>query len=93
MAEEALGIRINEFYGQTECNLVLSDCQAIMLAKADSMGRPVPGQRVAVVGEGGDALPAGEVREVGIRRPDPTMMLGYCNNEAATEARSPGTGC
>ena len=31
---EALGLTINEFYGQTECNLVLASCAAIGVAKA-----------------------------------------------------------
>lgn len=52
-AKEELGIAINEFYGQTECNLVLSNCNALMPARPGSMGRPVPGHRVAVIdGEG-----------------------------------------
>ena len=31
---EALGLTINEFYGQTECNLVLASCAAIGVAQA-----------------------------------------------------------
>ena len=89
-AEAALGIRINEFYGQTECNLVLSNCGAIMPQKPGSMGRPVPGHRVAVVDGEGNELPAGEVGEVAVRRPDPVMMLGYWNNEGATEKKFVG---
>jgi acetyl-CoA synthetase len=44
---EALGLTINEFYGQTECNLVLSSCGALGVAKAGAIGRPVPGIRWA----------------------------------------------
>ncbi|HEX8258879.1 MAG TPA: acyl-CoA synthetase [Rubrobacteraceae bacterium] len=84
-AKEELGIIINEFYGQTECNLVLSNCNAVMPARAGSMGRPVPGHRVAVIDDEGDELPPGETGEVAVRRPDPVMMLGYWNNEEATE--------
>ena len=89
-AEESLGIRINEFYGQTECNLVLSNCGAVMPTKPSSMGRPVPGHRVAVVDGEGRELPAGEVGEVAVLRPDPVMMLGYWNNEGATEKKFVG---
>ena len=89
-AEESMSIRINEFYGQTECNLVLSNCSAIMPAKPGSMGRPVPGHRVAVVDGEGNELPAGEVGEVAVRRPDPVMMLGYWNNGEATEKKFVG---
>jgi acetyl-CoA synthetase len=86
-AKEELGIVINEFYGQTECNLVVANCGVIMPARPGSMGRPVPGHRVAVIDEAGDELGPGEQGEVAVRRPDPVMMLGYWNNEAATREK------
>ncbi|BBL79182.1 AMP-dependent synthetase [Rubrobacter xylanophilus] len=89
-AREELGLPINEFYGQTECNLVLSNCSAIMPIKPGSMGRPVPGHRVSVIDAEGRELPPGEVGEVAVLRPDPVMMLGYWNNERATEAKFAG---
>lgn len=39
-AREELGISINEFYGQTECNLVLSNCSVLM--PPTSGGRTAP---------------------------------------------------
>jgi acetyl-CoA synthetase len=42
-AKQALGLTVNEFYGQTECNLILSNCAAIGVSRGESMGRPVPG--------------------------------------------------
>jgi acetyl-CoA synthetase len=89
-AKEELGIVINEFYGQTECNLVLANCDVIMPARPGSMGRPVPGHRVAVIDEGGDELGPGEQGEVAVRRPDPVMMLAYWNNERATRDKFTG---
>ena len=89
-AREELGIAVNEFYGQTECNLVLANCNAVMPARPGSMGRPVPGHRVAVIDAEGNELPAGEGGEVAVRRPDPVMMLGYWNNEKATEEKFVG---
>jgi acetyl-CoA synthetase len=89
-AKEELGLVINEFYGQTECNLVLANCGAIMTAKPGSMGRPVPGHRVAVIDDEGNELGPGEQGEVAVRRPDPVMMTGYWNNEAATKDKFEG---
>ena len=43
---KALGTTINEFYGQTECNLVVSNCNVLFEAKNNSMGRVVPGKSV-----------------------------------------------
>ena len=82
---EVMGLTINEFYGQTEVNLVLGNCSEIMETKRGSMGRPIPGHEVEVVDENGQAAPVGVVGEVAIRRPDPVMFLGYWGNPKATE--------
>ena len=39
----AFGLTINEFYGQTECNLVLASCAAIGVSRPGAIGKPVPG--------------------------------------------------
>src|SRR5215470_2877039 len=41
--KSALGVTINEFYGQTECNLVLASCAAIDVSRPGAIGKPVPG--------------------------------------------------
>ena len=38
-AARRFGVTINEFYGQTECNLVVGNCAAIMPVRPGSMGR------------------------------------------------------
>jgi acetyl-CoA synthetase len=81
---EHLGVAINEFYGQTECNLIVANCAALMKPRPGSMGRPVPGHEVGVVDEGGDMAPVGSEGEIAVRRPDPAMFLGYWNNPEAT---------
>jgi len=78
------GLTINEFYGQTECNMVISSCAALMPAKPGVMGRPVPGHRVAVLGEAGEPLPPGQVGQIAVRGPDPVMFLEYWDNPQAT---------
>ena len=37
---EVLNVGINEFYGQTECNLTISNCGLIMKQKLGSIGKP-----------------------------------------------------
>ena len=44
-----LGVGINEFYGQTECNLTVSNNGAIMPSKQGSIGKPVPGHIVRLM--------------------------------------------
>ena len=82
--EKELGITINEFYGQTECNLVLSSNAAIGVSRPGAIGRPVPGHEVAVIDKDGHELPAGELGIVAVRRPDPVMFLKYWDNDQAT---------
>jgi len=71
--QERLGARLNEFYGQTEANLLIGNCAA-WPAKPGSMGRAYPGHDVRLVD--------GEVT-VGVGD-DPVVFLGYWRNEAAT---------
>jgi acetyl-CoA synthetase len=87
---EALGITINEFYGQTECNLVLSSCAAIGVAKAGAIGKPVPGHRVGIVRSDGTLCDPGELGQIAVMRPDPVMFLSYWNKPGATEAKFVG---
>ena len=87
---EAFGVTINEFYGQTECNLVVANNADLMPVRPGSMGRAVPGHRVAVIDATGAELPDGATGEIAIRRPDPAMFLGYWNNPAATRDKFAG---
>ncbi len=87
---ETFGLTINEFYGQTECNLVLGNCAGLMPARPGSMGRPIPGHRVAVVDETGRPLPDGETGTIAVQRPDPVMFLGYWNNPEAKARKFAG---
>jgi acetyl-CoA synthetase len=86
-AREALDLTVNEFYGQTECNLVLASCAAIGVLRPGSIGKPVPGHDVKVIRPDGAVCEPGEEGQIAVRRPDPVMFLGYWNNAAATEAK------
>ena len=86
----ALGVTLNEFYGQTECNVVLSSCSALFEPRIGSIGKAVPGHRVAVVDDEGRELPPGTEGNIGIRSPDPVMFLGYWRNDEATREKFAG---
>lgn len=83
--KSALGIIPNEFYGQTECNFVLSSAAHLGVSKGGFIGKAVPGHEVAIIDAEGREVPVGETGQVAIRRPDPVMFLGYWNNAKATE--------
>ena len=52
-ADEAMGVRVNEMWGQTEVNYLVGNCSAIMDVRPGSMGRPYPGHAVAVIDDAG----------------------------------------
>ncbi|HYH19059.1 MAG TPA: acyl-CoA synthetase [Azospirillum sp.] len=78
------GLTINEFYGQTECNMIVSSCAAVMPPKPGIMGRPAPGHDVRVIDDAGTPLPPGELGHIAVHRPDPVMFLQYWANPKAT---------
>ena len=82
--KSALGLVINEFYGQTECNLVLGSCAQLGMFKPGAIGKPVAGHTVAVIGRDGAVLKAGELGQIAVKRPDPVMFLEYWGKPEAT---------
>ena len=91
--EEVFGLTINEFYGQTEVNLVVGNNADVFPARPGSMGRAIPGHRVAVVNEHGHPLPPGHEGVVAVRRPDPVMFLNYWQRPQATAEKFKGDWC
>ncbi|MFO1284934.1 MAG: AMP-binding protein [Burkholderiales bacterium] len=93
---EALGVTVNEMFGQTEMNYIVGNSQALWPSKPGSMGRPYPGHRVAVIDDDGNELPRGEAGEVAVHRiapdgtPDPVFFLGYWGNPEGTRAKFTG---
>jgi acetyl-CoA synthetase len=85
--KSALGLTINEFYGQTECNLVLASCAQIGVSRPGSIGKAVPGHAVAVIRRDGSVCAPGEAGEIAVRRPDPVMFLEYWGKPDATREK------
>jgi len=89
-AKNELGAVLNELYGQTECNLVLSSCAGSMEARPGSMGLAVPGHEVVVINELGGECAPGAVGEIAVKRPDPVMFLKYWKQPEKTSAKFTG---
>ncbi|QEW21357.1 Acetyl-coenzyme A synthetase [Marinibacterium anthonyi] len=85
---EAFGLEINEFYGQTECNMTVTACGASYDAKPGCIGRPVPGHDVQVIDEAGN-LTEGE-GDIAVRRGSGSMFLGYWKNPDETAKKFRG---
>jgi acetyl-CoA synthetase len=88
--KSALGVTINEFYGQTECNLVVGSCAQLGVLRPGAMGKPVPGHVVSVIDRDGHVLKAGEIGQIAVKRPDPVMFLEYWGRPDATREKFVG---
>ncbi|SPA49301.1 acyl-CoA synthetase [Cupriavidus taiwanensis] len=97
---DALGVLVNEMFGQTEINYIVGNCTAQndderlgWPARPGSMGRPYPGHRVQVIDDEGRPCAPDEDGEVAVcatdsaGHPDPVFFLGYWKNDAATAAK------
>ena len=86
--KQILGVGINEFYGQTECNLTVSNCGAIMPTKQGSIGKPVPGHDVRIVNEKGEFIKEpGLDGEIIVKSDTPVSFLKYWENDEATNEK------
>ena len=76
--KKILGVGINEFYGQTECNLTVSNCGAIMPTKQGSIGKPVPGHEVRIVDYKGEFIKEPRLEgEIIVKSETPVSYLIY----------------
>jgi acetyl-CoA synthetase len=98
-ARDALGVTINEMFGQTEMNYIVGNSHAAWPAKPGSMGRPYPGHRIAIIDDEGHEQPVGEAGEVAVHRiapdgsPDPVFFLEYFGNPEGTRNKFTGEWC
>eukprot|EP00026_Physarum_polycephalum_P003357 Phypoly_transcript_03367.p1 GENE.Phypoly_transcript_03367~~Phypoly_transcript_03367.p1 ORF type:complete len:622 (+),score=98.47 Phypoly_transcript_03367:532-2397(+) len=88
--KEQFGQTINEFYGQTEANLLVGNCSKVMRILPGSMGKAIPGHIVDIVNDKGEVLPTGEVGIIAVKKPDPVIFLQYWNNPTATAEKFRG---
>ncbi len=73
---ERFGVRLNEFYGQTEANLLIGNCSA-WPERPGWMGRAYPGHELRLVDS-----------EIAVKvEGDPVVFLGYWRDEEATAAK------
>jgi long-chain acyl-CoA synthetase len=80
--EEAFGCKVLEGYGLSETCAVASFNRPDRERRAGTIGLPVPGVEMMLVGDDGGEVPRGEVGEVLVR--GPMVMSGYWNRPEAT---------
>ncbi len=81
--KEATGLTIRDGYGQTETILLVGNHPGIEV-RPGSMGLPMPGHRVEIIGDDAQVLPVGEIGDVAIEGRPPSLFLEYWKDEAAS---------
>lgn len=89
-SRRALGVELNEQYGQTECDFVIGFCSEVMKIVPGAIGKAVPGHQVEIITASGNIAKAGELGEIAIRCPDPVMFLEYWGDPQATRQKFSG---
>ncbi len=84
----AFGLSINEFYGQTECNMVASSCGVLFSPEPGFIGKAVPGFEVAVLGP--DGQPTTDEGDIAVRAGPASMFLEYWRKPEDTAAKFRG---
>ena len=80
--EDRYGVPILEGYGQSEGTVVTTANPLTGVRKPGTVGLPLSGQEVRVVGEDDKPLPSGQVGEVTVRGPN--VMRGYLGKPEET---------
>lgn len=89
----ALGCIPNEVYGLSEAPGIIGHSQEKWPLRPGSIGRPIPGHRVALIDSKGRPCRLGSVGQLALHvrddhgHPDPALFLSYWRNEALTRAR------
>ena len=82
--QQTFGTPINEFYGQTEVNMVLGTRVDIAAPVPDSMGYAFPGFDIAILDDDGVPADLGDIGEISVRAGGPGQLLEYWQQPEAT---------
>lgn len=85
-------LAINEYYGQTELNLVVANVSRWFEVQPGSMGKALPGYDVTILDrETYEELPHGEIGEIAVRPHDECVFFDeYLNRPEATVSKQVG---
>ncbi|MUV38680.1 Acetate--CoA ligase [Lentibacillus sp. JNUCC-1] len=77
-------VTVRDGYGQTENTLLLGITKD-MDVKPGSMGKPTPGNDVAIIDENGEPLPPGEIGDIALKLGSPALFREYYKDTERTK--------
>ncbi|MFC0558402.1 acyl-CoA synthetase MbcS [Halalkalibacter alkalisediminis] len=78
-------VQVRDGYGQTENSLLVGTLMG-MEVKSGSMGKPTPGNQIAIIDEEGQPVSVGQVGDIAVHRSTPALFKGYLNDPERTAA-------
>src|SRR5262249_59005445 len=86
------GVTVMDHYGSSEFGLPIGNCNALeMEVRPGSMGLPLPGHTIAIIGDDGGDAPAGTVGQIAMRpHPEVYYSLRHSRDAERTAAMHPG---
>lgn len=87
--QRQFGISVRDGYGQTE-NTLLIGVMKDMDIRPGSMGKPTPGNDLALIDDEGEEVAVGEVGNIAVKLDCPALFAGYYKNEEQTEQAKRG---
>ncbi|MCP4449283.1 MAG: AMP-binding protein [Myxococcales bacterium] len=82
--QDSFGLILHNFYGATETGTVTHATPEDHRARPGSVGLPLRGNELRILGEEGEEIPVGEVGELYVR--NSMLISGYYRNPEATQA-------
>lgn len=81
--QKYFGVTVRDGYGQTENTLLVGTLKA-MPARPGSMGKPTPGNRVAILDEDGQPVRQGQTGDIAVHLDTPALFKHYYNDPEKT---------
>ncbi|HTF37077.1 MAG TPA: AMP-binding protein [Blastocatellia bacterium] len=79
-------VTLSEVYGRPETGWIVGGCERWFATTAGSVGLPVPGRSVEIIGESGNVLPPGHAGHIAVHKSDPGLFTGYHGAATRTAA-------
>ncbi|MBE1554389.1 acyl-CoA synthetase MbcS [Sporosarcina limicola] len=87
--DETFSIQVRDGYGQTE-NTLLVGTMLGMEARPGSMGKPTPGNKVAIIDDEGNLIGTGEVGDIAVHISTPALFKEYLKDPERTKMQFRG---